>query len=166
MTVQPLLSPRTRAARPHRAPRADAPSGDRPPVRPPAPAPDPAARRAAAARDAAFEALLAALPLTPRVEVDVPGRRVLVDGATVPLTRQELDLLVHLARSAGRVVTRDELHAAAWRGRPLPDGTRTVDVHVRRLRAKTGLADLVTTVRGVGYRLEPSEGLTLTDVPA
>jgi hypothetical protein len=106
-----------------------------------------------------FEELLAALPLAPAVLVDVPGRRVLVDGADVDLTRQEFDLVAYLARAAGRVVSRDELYDGAWRSQDLSAETRTVDVHVRRVRAKTGLDALITTVRGVGYRLNALDGL-------
>jgi len=106
-----------------------------------------------------FDALLAALPLTPAVVVDLRGRRLLVDGADADLTRQEFDLVAYLARSAGRVVTRDELYGAAWRSQDLSDRTRTVDVHVRRVRAKSGIDGLITTVRGVGYRLNPLDGL-------
>lgn len=106
-----------------------------------------------------FEELLAALPLAPAVLVDLPGRRLVVDGAAVELTRQEFDLVAYLARSAGRVVSRDELYDGAWRGQELSAETRTVDVHVRRVRAKSGLDGLITTVRGVGYRLNALDGL-------
>ena len=106
-----------------------------------------------------FEELLAALPLTPAVLVDLPGRRLVVDGRDVDLTRQEFDLVAYLARSAGRVVTRDELYDGAWRSQDLSDRTRTVDVHVRRVRAKSGLDGLIATVRGVGYRLNVLDGL-------
>lgn len=109
-----------------------------------------------------FEALLAALPLVPTVLVDLPGRRLVVDDVAVDLTRQEFDLVAYLASSAGRVVTRDELYAAAWRSQDLSDGTRTVDVHVRRVRAKSRLDGLITTVRGVGYRLNAVDGLRVT----
>ncbi|HYQ77218.1 winged helix-turn-helix domain-containing protein [Cellulomonas sp.] len=106
-----------------------------------------------------FEELLAALPLTPAVVVDLPARRLVVDGADVDLTRQEFDLVAYLARSAGRVVSRDELYDGAWRSQDLSDRTRTVDVHVRRVRAKSGLGGLIATVRGVGYRLNALDGL-------
>lgn len=106
-----------------------------------------------------FEELLAALPLTPAVLVDLPGRRLVVDGTAVELTRQEFDLVAYLARSAGRVVSRDELYDGAWRSQDLSAETRTVDVHVRRVRAKSGLDGLITTVRGVGYRLNAIDGL-------
>jgi DNA-binding response OmpR family regulator len=95
------------------------------------------------------------------VLIDVPGRRLLVDGAEVPLTLQEFDLVVYLARAAGRVVTREELYESAWHRQTLSPVTRTVDVHVRRVRAKSGLDALITTVRGVGYRLNPIEDLHL-----
>jgi len=108
-----------------------------------------------------FEELLAALPLTPAVLVDLPGRRLAVDGQDVDLTRQEFDLVAYLARSAGRVVTRDELYDGAWRSQDLSDRTRTVDVHVRRVRAKSGLDGLIATVRGVGYRLNVLDGLRI-----
>lgn len=121
---------------------------------------DRAARRAPASPDVAgFEALLAALPLVRTVVVDLPGRRLLVDGSDVALTRQEFDLVAHLARSAGRVVTREELYGQAWRTQDLSAATRTVDVHVRRVRAKSGLEGLIATVRGVGYRMNPVDGL-------
>ncbi|WP_282948987.1 winged helix-turn-helix domain-containing protein [Cellulomonas endometrii] len=109
--------------------------------------------------DRGFEELLASLPLTRSVVVDLPGRRLVVDGAPVDLTRQEFDLVAYLARSAGRVVTRDELFAAAWRSQDLSAATRTIDVHVRRVRAKSGLDGLIATVRGVGYRLNALDGL-------
>ncbi|HEY0216211.1 MAG TPA: winged helix-turn-helix domain-containing protein [Cellulomonas sp.] len=110
-----------------------------------------------------FERLLAALPVGPAVVIDVPGRRLVVNGSEVPLTLQEFDLVVYLARSAGRVVTREELYRAAWHRQTLSPVTRTVDVHVRRVRAKSGLESLITTVRGVGYRLNAIEDLHLVD---
>jgi DNA-binding response OmpR family regulator len=119
----------------------------------------PAPGRPAQADLSRFEALLAALPLAPAVLVDLAGRRLLVDGADVDLTRQEFDLVAYLARSAGRVVSRDELYDGAWRSQDLSAETRTVDVHVRRVRAKTRLDGLITTVRGVGYRLNALDGL-------
>lgn len=78
---------------------------------------------------------------------------VTVHGASVELTLREYQLLHFLMRSPGRVFTRTELLDRVW-GFDYFGGTRTVDVHVRRLRAKTEAAgDLLETVRGVGYRL-------------
>jgi len=110
-----------------------------------------------------FDQLLAALPLPHEVLVDLPGRRLVVDGAAIDLTRQEFELVAYLARSTGRVVSRDELYAAAWRAQSLSSTTRTVDVHVLRVRAKSGLDELITTVRGVGYRLNPLDGLRVQE---
>jgi DNA-binding response OmpR family regulator len=77
-------------------------------------------------------------------------------GAPVDLTLKEYQLLVFLMRNPGRVFTRAELLDHVWGGEYF-GGTRTVDVHIRRLRAKTEAAgDVLETVRGVGYRLAPS----------
>ncbi len=77
-------------------------------------------------------------------------RRVFVADREVPLTATEFDLLVHLARSPGRVFSREQLLSAVW-GYAAAAGTRTVDVHVAQLRAKLGPAGPIRTVRGVGY---------------
>jgi DNA-binding response OmpR family regulator len=80
---------------------------------------------------------------------------VAVEGGQVELTLKEYQLLLFLVRSPGRVFTRAELLDHVW-GAEYFGGTRTVDVHVRRLRAKTGAAgEMLETVRGVGYRLVP-----------
>jgi DNA-binding response OmpR family regulator len=75
----------------------------------------------------------------------------------VHLTPTEFDLLVCLAARPGAVLTREKLYAEVW-GWPGASGTRTVDSHVKALRAKIG-ADRLRTVHGVGYALEP-EGAT------
>lgn len=75
----------------------------------------------------------------------------------VELTLKEYQLLRFLMRHPGRVFSRAELLGHVW-GDDYYGGTRTVDVHVRRLRAKTEAAgELIQTVRGVGYRLAPSQ---------
>ena len=96
---------------------------------------------------------LAALPDIPVVHLDLPARRVTAGGSLLDLTNREFDLLAHLARAADRVVTRSELLATVWRDRGLAADSRTVDVHVRRLRAFPALADLITTVHRHGYRV-------------
>ncbi|MFF0879608.1 winged helix-turn-helix domain-containing protein [Micromonospora aurantiaca (nom. illeg.)] len=79
-------------------------------------------------------------------------RRVRRGGAEIPLTRIEYDLLLFLAEHPRRVFTRLQLLANVWGYEHAV--ARTVDVHVRRLRAKFGPeTPLVTTVYGVGYRL-------------
>jgi DNA-binding response OmpR family regulator len=85
------------------------------------------------------------------VEIDEPAMLVHRGGTRVPLTTTEFRLLADLARNAGIVRTRPGLLSDVW-GYEWAGDTRLVDVHVQRLRAKLG-ADLIETVRGVGYRL-------------
>jgi len=85
------------------------------------------------------------------VAMDPARRLVTVDGAPIELSATEFDLLAHLLRRPGQVFTRDQLLSSVW-GYAAAGGTRTVDVHVAQVRAKLGAyADLVRTVRGVGY---------------
>jgi DNA-binding response OmpR family regulator len=83
-----------------------------------------------------------------------------LDGRVLDLTFKEFELLKYLAQHPGRVFTRHQLLQEVW-GYDYFGGTRTVDVHVRRLRAKLGpeREALIGTVRNVGYRfvLPPSE---------
>jgi hypothetical protein len=85
------------------------------------------------------------------VRLDPAARSVMQGTKTVPLSRLEFDLLLFLAEHPERAHSREELLRRVWRDEE--SGTRTVDVHVRRLRAKTGEVSLITTVRNVGYRL-------------
>jgi len=87
------------------------------------------------------------------LRIDAGSRRVWLADTEVKLTPTEFDLLVCLASKPGQVLTRDQLLADVW-GWPGASGTRTVDSHVKALRAKIG-ADRVRTVHGVGYALEP-----------
>ncbi|WP_370616804.1 response regulator [Mumia qirimensis] len=86
------------------------------------------------------------------VRVDAAARRVWCGDAEVKLTPTEFDLLVCLAASPGTVVTREKLMSQVW-GWVGASGTRTVDSHVKGLRAKIG-ADRIRTVHGVGYAFE------------
>ncbi|MFI7281933.1 winged helix-turn-helix domain-containing protein [Micromonospora chersina] len=87
-------------------------------------------------------------------------RRVRHDGVEVTVTRIEYDLLLFLAEHPRRVFTRRQLLAAVWGYEHAV--ARTVDVHVRRLRAKLGVdTPLVTTVYGVGYRLADEARIVL-----
>jgi DNA-binding response OmpR family regulator len=91
-----------------------------------------------------------------RITLEPDAYAAVVAGRRVALTAREFDLLLTLARSAGRTLTRPYLLRAVWQTSADP-GTRTVDVHVTRLRRKLGpAADQLVTVRGVGYRLEPT----------
>jgi len=87
-----------------------------------------------------------------QLEIDADARTVEKDGKPVELTRQEFDLLVCLAEHRGIALTRDRLLELAWTA-TYGGATRTVDVHVQRLREKLG-DRLIRTVPGIGYRLE------------
>lgn len=87
-----------------------------------------------------------------RLVIDRNRHVVTVDGGKIELTAKEFDLLAVLAEEPGRAVTRQELFARVWD--PVWIGTgKTLDVHVASLRKKLGDAELIETVRGVGYRL-------------
>jgi two-component system, OmpR family, response regulator len=83
------------------------------------------------------------------------GSRMLIrDGVPVELTRREYDLFQFFCENPRRVFTRSQLLRQVW-GYDMVGTERTVDVHVRRLRVKLGeCASIITTVRGVGYRLD------------
>lgn len=91
------------------------------------------------------------------VVVDLARREVHADGTSVGLTYKEFELLRQLVTEPGRTVSRQELIAKVWAGADEDEvpNERTVDVHVRRLRAKLGdYTSIVRTVRGVGYRFD------------
>lgn len=91
------------------------------------------------------------------VVVDVAAHEVRVSGRAVALTAREFALLVFFIASRGRVFSREALLARVW-GARYDGGARTVDIHVRRLRAKLGDALPLETVRGSGYKLRmPTE---------
>lgn len=90
------------------------------------------------------------------VVVDISRKRVLLDGESAAFTYKEFELLQYLVLREGRTIERSELVSALWQASDdeVP-GERTIDVHVRRLRAKLGRhEDIVRTVRGVGYRFD------------
>ncbi|HWC31886.1 MAG TPA: response regulator transcription factor [Actinomycetota bacterium] len=92
---------------------------------------------------------------TDGLRIDVPRRVVEVDGSPVPLTYLEFELLRTLAATPGHVYTRQALLDKLWGGAAFRD-PRTIDVHVRHLRAKierdASNPEYIFTVRGVGYR--------------
>jgi DNA-binding response OmpR family regulator len=90
--------------------------------------------------------------------VDALSYQVRLRGRPLDLTFKEFELLRFLAQRPGRVSTRAQLLSEVW-GYDFFGGTRTVDVHVRRLRAKLGPEheSMIVTVRGVGYKLIPAD---------
>lgn len=118
-------------------------------------------QRAALAAEQATTATGAEPPVTiGDLVIDRAQRRVHRAGTEVHLTPTEFDLLLALAASPRTVLTRERLLAEVWDWVDA-SGTRTVDSHVKALRRKLG-ADLIRTVHGVGYALEPATG---TDTP-
>lgn len=90
-----------------------------------------------------------------KIELDRRARRCTVRGREIDLTRREFDLLETLLANPGLVCTRDQLLDAAWGSRYVSE--KTVDVHVAGLRRKLGDALRISTLRGVGYRLEADD---------
>lgn len=93
-----------------------------------------------------------------RVVMDVEAHVVTVDGVDTPMPLKEFDLLEYLLRNAGRVLTRGQLIDRVW-GADYHGDTKTLDVHVKRLRAKIEPTPSepvhLVTVRGLGYKFEP-----------
>lgn len=113
---------------------------------------------------------VSSVPAEDKIEVgelviDATAYTARLRGAIIDLTYKEFELLRHLAANPGRVFTRAQLLQEVW-GYDYFGGTRTVDVHVRRLRAKLGVEydQLIGTVRNVGYRFNLSPA-PLADTP-
>lgn len=86
--------------------------------------------------------------------VDLSRHEAMVEGVEVPLTAKEFGLLEHLLRHPGRVLTRDVLLNVVW-GYDYYGTTRTVDVHIRRLKQKLPLlSDAILSVKSLGYKLK------------
>ena len=90
--------------------------------------------------------------------IDVAGYEARLRGRKLDLTHQEFELLRFLAQNRGKVYTREQLLQKVW-GYRYYGGSRTVDIHVRRVRAKLGAVTggLVETVRNVGYKMRGPE---------
>lgn len=84
--------------------------------------------------------------------IDLAAGRVLVEGKDVPLTPQEYSLLKTLVENQNLALSRDKLLALAW-GYNYGGDTRTVDVHIQKLRHKLKLSRQIQTVYKLGYRL-------------
>jgi DNA-binding response OmpR family regulator len=93
-------------------------------------------------------------------EVRFDGRQLVAEcgGRAVEITRREMDIVVYLHRHAGRIVSRRELLTEVWQYADAGIETRTVDIHMLKLRKKmtalAGNAPFIATVRGEGYRLD------------
>ena len=93
-----------------------------------------------------------------RLRINFEEMRVVCSGQEVRLTRKEFGLLSSLVRRNGRVATRNQLLDEAW-GQQYYGDTRTLDVHIRRLRQKLGdCGECIETVIGIGYRFAGCHG--------
>jgi DNA-binding response OmpR family regulator len=96
------------------------------------------------------------LPSTPPVRVDRRTRTITVQDRALQLVHREFELLAFLAEHPRQVFSRRQLLSTVWNGAPV--GSRTVDVHVRRLRVKLAeRASWLQTVRNTGYRFDPGD---------
>ena len=93
------------------------------------------------------------LRLEPDIEIDPAARVVRKGGQPVALTAKEFDLLVLFVQNKNVALCRDRIFERVWNEEYLGD-SRTVDLHVQRMRKKLGLEDRLTAVYKVGYRLE------------
>jgi DNA-binding winged helix-turn-helix (wHTH) protein len=91
------------------------------------------------------------------IVIDRAGHDVTVNGRSVPLTAKEFALLVYFCEQRGKALSRDHLLARIW-GARYEGGERTVDIHVRRLRAKLGGSLPLDTLRRSGYKLRTQPG--------
>lgn len=93
-------------------------------------------------------------PVAAPLKLFPAARIATLNDTPIQLTRREFDMLLHLARHPGQVFTRQQLSLAVWH-EDFMRGERTIDVHIHRLRLKLGdCGPSITTVRGVGYRLD------------
>jgi DNA-binding response OmpR family regulator len=94
-----------------------------------------------------------------QLTIDYARRAVMLNGKPVQLTRKEYDLLEMLVRHTGEVATRERLLSMVW-GYNNQVRTRTLDVHIRRLRKKLGpyAEQHIETIFGMGYRFQPVRG--------
>ena len=87
------------------------------------------------------------------LRIDTVAMQVTCGGAPVPLTRKEYEILLLFARNPGVALYRETIYERVWE-EEFPYGSRTVDLHIQRLRKKVGWEDRLLAVNKVGYRLE------------
>lgn len=110
-------------------------------------------RRSTGATGSRSEAPVEGAP-TADLLIDLRAHRVSASGRELVLSPKEFDLLALLAVHAGRAIPRDEIIQQVW-DEHWWGPTKTLDVHIASLRRKLGTAGQITTLRGVGYRMEP-----------
>lgn len=90
----------------------------------------------------------------PKLTIDLARKRIYINGEVAAVTNKEFELLAYLVSNQEQIITREQLVDAIWYGDETnAPNERTIDVHVRRLRAKiAGFEDVIRTIRGVGYQ--------------
>jgi len=87
------------------------------------------------------------------LEINTLSMQVLRRGAEIPLTRKEYELALLFARNLGVVLSKNTIYERVWGGE-YPENTRTVELHIQRMKKKLGWDDRIKPVYGIGYRLE------------
>lgn len=87
------------------------------------------------------------------LEINTLSMQVTRNGVEISLTRKEYDLLLLFARNVGMVLSKNTIYERVWGGE-YPDNTRTVELHIQRMKKKVGWDDRIKPVYGIGYRLE------------
>ena len=101
------------------------------------------------------------------LRIDFARQTVALDSQLLVLTRKEYELLSLLVQHAGEIVPREELLMRVW-GYSTEIRTRTLDVHIRRLRRKLGVyaGQYIETIFGIGYRFQPYRAKRILQTPA
>jgi two-component system response regulator QseB len=97
------------------------------------------------------------------IHIDLDGHRVWIDEEPISLTAKEFAILLILATNAGRVISGSQLLAQVWGIHDDPE-SNLLAVHINNIRAKLG-PELLQTIRGVGYTLDPDRDLSTPDTP-
>ena len=85
------------------------------------------------------------------IKIDTLSRTVTENGITVKLTAKEFDLLVYLVRNSGIALYREQIFESVWQ-EPYYGNTRTIDLHIQRLKKKLSLADAIQPIYKIGYK--------------
>ncbi len=87
------------------------------------------------------------------LQINTKSMQVIQRGQEVPLTRKEYEILLLFAQNLGVVLSKDTIYERVWGGE-YPENTRTVELHIQRMKRKLGWDDRIKPVYGMGYRLE------------
>lgn len=93
-----------------------------------------------------------------KIKIDTESRSVFLDGKEVPLRAKEYDLLLFLVRNKNIALWRETIYEQVWK-EPYFGNTRTIDLHIQRLKKKLDLADTIETVYKVGYKFKAEKKL-------